>query len=351
MTISLYISRDRATGLERGFEFPYEREAIRQIAQNLWCRYHSSRNHYALIANVEQPAIDLVILSEQGLGIADLKNYARPLEGSTDRNPWWFLDEHGRRKKAVETSHYPNPFQQVRQYRESLRNHLIPFIQTQDHGLPPLQSSDSFHFQTAVVFTAQKFDVNRLVIDPAHQSWFSLLWLDDVAGWAYSLCFGHDYRLSRAQIDLLAERFFGVTPWTEIDGFLEGRETYGYLYIIVDGKQTGSLCLDQDEMIIGRALDIGLSLPSDTYPQVSRRHACIRRVPAGVTVKDLASTNGTCLNGTRLAPDTEYLLRFGDRIVLGSDGTGAQAPAGSCQLIYGPANCEVDPTLPLAITR
>ena len=344
MSMSFYISRDQESSRERGFEYPYERAAILQIAKAFLRKYSNSLSHYAFIANVDSPPIDLLILSEQGLGIADLKNYTGPLSG-TDRTEWWFLDEDGNRVKSTRTPSHLNPFYQVKTYRELLRPRLVRFIESARRSLPQLQAQDKFYLQTAIVFTAQKFDLTRLDIDAAHGSWFSLLWLNDVADWAYSLSFGSGYHLTPGQIDLLAERFFCVTPWTEIAGHLDGQETYGYLWMVVDGKEAVPLGLDQEEMTIGRATDIGLSLGADTHPLVSRYHARVRRVPGGVAVGDLGSKHGTYVNRTRLAVGSEYLLRPGDRLTLGTLGTDAEASAGSCQLIFRPCDSDIDPTL------
>ena len=50
---------------------------------------------------------------------------------------------------------------------------------------------------------------------------------------------------------------------------------------------------------------------------VSREHACIFQRGNVVEVEDLASTNGTLLNGTRLAPYLPVSLKHGDRLHLG----------------------------------
>lgn len=67
----------------------------------------------------------------------------------------------------------------------------------------------------------------------------------------------------------------------------------------------------------------------DTYPEVdltadlameqgvSREHACIFRRGNSVEVEDLGSTNGTLLNGNRLAPYIPTHLQDGDELRLG----------------------------------
>jgi pSer/pThr/pTyr-binding forkhead associated (FHA) protein len=50
---------------------------------------------------------------------------------------------------------------------------------------------------------------------------------------------------------------------------------------------------------------------------VSRQHACIFQRGQTVEVQDLASTNGTLLNGERLAPYVPEPLKDGDQLQLG----------------------------------
>jgi hypothetical protein len=63
--------------------------------------------------------------------------------------------------------------------------------------------------------------------------------------------------------------------------------------------------------------DIDLSVDLAMEYGVSREHACIFRRDSGVEVEDLASTNGTVLNGTRLSPYLPVPLKDGDQLQLG----------------------------------
>jgi FHA domain len=56
-----------------------------------------------------------------------------------------------------------------------------------------------------------------------------------------------------------------------------------------------------------RALEMG----------VSREHALLKRGSQAITVTDLGSTNGTTVNGVRLAPNSPQALRDGDELRLG----------------------------------
>lgn len=74
------------------------------------------------------------------------------------------------------------------------------------------------------------------------------------------------------------------------------------------------LPLTEGEHFAGR--DAECSLPIDAST-VSRRHARITVVAGTVTIEDLDSTNGTCVNGTRISAPTR--LGPGDELVLGSE--------------------------------
>lgn len=84
---------------------------------------------------------------------------------------------------------------------------------------------------------------------------------------------------------------------------------------ILSGKRQGGLVplLPGKELLIGRAAGLDLVLVED---MISRRHAkIVVRDHDEVILEDLGSTNGTFVNGERVA---EVRLREGDRILVGS---------------------------------
>lgn len=101
-----------------------------------------------------------------------------------------------------------------------------------------------------------------------------------------------------------------------------------------DGRSTGiEFSIDgHGQWAVGRGSDCDLQLPAGfAYLTISRRHCLLDVGPAGVTVRDCGSRNGTLVNGVRLAAgrgqeaakgDTRVLevheLRQGDRLQLGS---------------------------------
>lgn len=75
-----------------------------------------------------------------------------------------------------------------------------------------------------------------------------------------------------------------------------------------------AIVLDDDEVLIGRDPHAAAMLDGDGF--VSARHAVVR-VRGGITsVLDLGSTNGTFVNGDRIAMETR--LDAGDEVAVGS---------------------------------
>jgi hypothetical protein len=69
----------------------------------------------------------------------------------------------------------------------------------------------------------------------------------------------------------------------------------------------------------GSSVTLGRSHECDcvlTDPTVSRRHACLRYRDGTWWLRDLGSSNGTCVNGCRVVDEVE--VRAGDRVSLGA---------------------------------
>ncbi len=71
--------------------------------------------------------------------------------------------------------------------------------------------------------------------------------------------------------------------------------------------------LGEGATVIGREANLGVSLTWE--PTVSRRHAEVRVSPAGVTITDLGSANGTFVNGSQVGGPTP--LQDADQVRLG----------------------------------
>ena len=82
---------------------------------------------------------------------------------------------------------------------------------------------------------------------------------------------------------------------------------------------TGMTVIGRRDLKQGISVDIDLSR-HDTGRVISRRHATVEHRKEGYVVMDMASINGTFLNGKRLAPRTPAKLASGDEIVIGRNG-------------------------------
>ena len=92
---------------------------------------------------------------------------------------------------------------------------------------------------------------------------------------------------------------------------------------VVVGNAVGSQIEVEDEFLIGREAPDAGKLADDH--EISRRHARITRTPEGAfVIEDLASTNGTFVNGARIKASQR--LTEGDRIELGGTTLVVHAP-------------------------
>lgn len=83
-------------------------------------------------------------------------------------------------------------------------------------------------------------------------------------------------------------------------------------FIIQDGELAGrTVDLVEFPFTIGRARECGFVLD---YTDVSRLHARLTSDHLNIYLEDLDSTNGTFVNGRRLAPGELYRLRAGDAV-------------------------------------
>lgn len=98
-----------------------------------------------------------------------------------------------------------------------------------------------------------------------------------------------------------------------------GRKPVAAVLIVQSGPKTGHrLTLDADFATLGRHPSSDLQLDPERDLDVSARHAAVFRQGPTFVVRDLGSTNGTWLNGTRVRSDEA--LEPGDRIRLGARG-------------------------------
>jgi len=109
-----------------------------------------------------------------------------------------------------------------------------------------------------------------------------------------------------------------------IDPAIEGTLAPNTVALYIDSSLTPLLVAVPDHVVIGRRATQNKIQPQVDLTDygaykfgVSRLHAAIGRTPTGYNVEDLASSNGTWLNGVRLAPHEIRDLAPKDQLVLG----------------------------------
>jgi pSer/pThr/pTyr-binding forkhead associated (FHA) protein len=97
------------------------------------------------------------------------------------------------------------------------------------------------------------------------------------------------------------------------DGGLAGYlERYDPVLVVVRGGVAGEEHpLDAEKLVIGRGPDVDLAFDDE---EMSSQHAAVEFAGEGFRLRDLGSTNGSCVNGK---PVQAVDLATGDRIALG----------------------------------
>lgn len=123
-----------------------------------------------------------------------------------------------------------------------------------------------------------------------------------------------------------SRRFLQQSSLFKVAARGKSRERSGWGSQRAGGRATGR----ELEFRLAKPVRLGRIDPTqDIYPEVdltvdqglehgvSREHACIFRRGNVIEVEDLASTNGTLLNGERLSPYLSVQLKDGDQLHLG----------------------------------
>lgn len=101
-----------------------------------------------------------------------------------------------------------------------------------------------------------------------------------------------------------------ISPIQSLDFQIAERKP---VLVMISGPQLGrAFNIDKDEFMIGRVENCDLTVEDDL---VSRHHCKILLTPDGAQIVDLASTNGTLVNGRRVE---KVFLKEGDQIQVGS---------------------------------
>lgn len=346
MPVKYFVSQD-FQGREQAPDYSHETLAVIEIIKRVYEKFNHHQSLYATIANLDKrdAYADLVIITERGMGIVELKGYTGPI---TQKGPFWYA---GPKQIHAGSKNTParNPHEQVQDYADTIRNQLMNPSPQIDPWLPGRMSDWSeFKFNTAVCFTDPKanFEIFRQQYPAGklRKSWenFSLLTLVEIPEWVASLRFEANqgpkqqfmpYRLTSKQIVRIVSQLLGAVEWTEIANLMPTGEPYAYLFC---PQENLTFSLTADEVIIGRYPSVcRVTLPKPPFERVSRKHAKIIRHLNGAYLEDLGSTNHTYLDGKLVEKPTR--LHPGQVITLG----GAQASDKVCSLEFS-----FEPTAP-----
>ena len=333
MTVKIYISKD-STGQNWAPDYPHEIDALQYMIKKLWQKFHHIGEFYAVFANVRDPSADLVIFSERGLGVLELKGKAGLINIHPDG--LWFGNTY------IEAGVHKNPHQQVQAYAQTMRDKILPYVLPDQYKRDRTKWND-VKSQTGVVFTDPRVDLTRvreqingpLVKRLPWEDQFSILQPDDIVSWAARLRFvitlGHamrfePFRVKPMWIEQVLKKQFGAVEWDELEKSLPPAEVYGYL-ILEGDKDNFTYSLNQDLCTLGRSPDCEVVFP-DNFNRVSKKHAQITRGLAGVEFKDIGSSNGSYLG--RELIKTAIQLDHGQVITLG----GPIGMPGTCTLHF-----------------
>ncbi len=326
MPVKAYVSRDSA-GRPWPPDHSHETTAAIELVRQLWLVFNHQPATYAILANLHQPNADLVIITERGIGVVELKHYPGHIAGGAKDT--WYADT----IPIKAGSAYTNPHDQVQSYANQLRQQMMSSLSAwwllSDRPL-----WGKFKIHTAVCFTHP-----NAVIDDAtrslertrqrftyQKSWerFRILSPDKFTDWVVALRFEVDqgrtrnfeaYHLTGGQIVDVATRVLRGTEWSEINSLMPTGQPYAYLSVRENGIPILSLSLDREENILGRdAQQCNLVIP-DKYSRVSRANARISRTIEGIFIEDLGSRHGTFVNGRRIT--ARQRLVDGQQIMLG----------------------------------
>jgi hypothetical protein len=337
VTVELYVGKD-PQGRPWEPDFTHEVDAAIRIAGKVWRTFHAAQQLSLLAFNLHAPNIDLLVISERGIGLVEMKGHrGRICLGPEDH---WLADGQamlgykpipGRERPAAS---YINPHDQVQGQGDRLLERLRPVLR-EDYPELTRGKRRNLRMQTCVCFTNPEADLSDL--RNALPSWnrgrlkswesdFIVAMPDEIPEWISALRFEvkqvdtppyYPFRLDPARQRSLLARLFDVERWMAVERILPVVR-YGQLHLLRGDKTVATFSLWEEETFLGRdPLKSTVVVPLE-YTKVSRTHAVIRRDMEGIILEDLKSHNGTYLDGRRI--DGKALLRDGAVFSLGGDG-------------------------------
>jgi hypothetical protein len=336
MTVEVYAGKDPQGRIWEP-DFSHEVHAAIRIIGTAWRAFHAAPELYLLAFNLHSPNIDLLVLSERGIGLLEMKAHRGAI--SIDGEDYWLAG--GQRMlgykpvpgKDKPAASYWNPHTQVQGHGERLVERLLPILREQ---YPELTRGKrrNLRLQTSVCFTNPEVDLaemRRILPEWCRgklrpwESDFSVIAAEEVPAWISSLRFEvkqtdrppyYPFRMRAENLHPLLTALFAVERWKSIERMLPVVR-YGRLRQVRGDRTLATYSLWEEETRIGRDhLQCTIVVPQE-YTRVSRMHAVIRREAAGIVLEDLNSHNGTFLDGRKISG--KELLTSGAVICLGGE--------------------------------
>jgi hypothetical protein len=337
MTVELYVGKDPQGRIWEP-DFTHEANAAIRIVGMVWRAFHAAPELYLLAFNLHSPNIDLLVISERGIGLLEMKAHRGRI--TIDSEDHWLAEGQkmlgykavaGRDRPA---SSYLNPHDQVQRHGEMLQERFLPIIREQ---YPELTRGKrrSLRMQTCVCFTnpeASLSEMQKAIPEWSRgrlKSWesdFSVIAPMEVPEWISTLRFEvkqvdhppyYPFRLEAEKLRPLLTQLFDVDRWKAMERMLPVNR-YGRLQQMREDKTVADFSLWEEETFLGRDhLKCTIVVPQQ-YTKVSRIHAVIRREAEGIVLEDLNSHNGTFLDGRRILG--KAILNEGAAVSLGGSG-------------------------------
>lgn len=325
MTVKIFVAKD-GKGNEWAPDTVHEVTSLEWMLKKAWIEFQRLPMLYCMIVNLRHPSADMVVFTERGFGILELKHSSGEITIGQDGT--WYAN-----RERIHAGIHLNPRRQVQKYAEEIRPTILPWLLPADLKKSP-ERWNELKFQTGICFTNPKarFDKAKEFLAQKRptpilqwESDFFLISPADFTAWVRELRFQVDsgpaqqfqpVRVLSTTILHIANKVLGATDWKELLSAMPTGEPYGYLILEdSDGRQVFNL--HQDESVIGRNPDCDVVIP-ERYIRVSKWHCKITRGINGITIKDLGSKNGTYWRGQAISTSTRsFELTHNSNIMLG----------------------------------
>lgn len=164
MPVELYVGKD-PQGRPWAPDFTHEVDAAIRIAGKAWRAFHAGQELFLLAFNLHSPNIDILVVSERGIGLVEMKGHHGKITMEADGA--WFAD--GQRMAGYKVApgreqsraSYLNPHAQVQGHGDRLQESLLPLIR-EDYPDLTKGKRRNLRMQTCVCFTNPEADLSDI---------------------------------------------------------------------------------------------------------------------------------------------------------------------------------------------